>query len=365
MKKTTYQVKSKEEKQEEIQTLMQGMYDKMERYTESVENVRELLTFMGRFHRYSSRNQQLIQAQFPHAQAVGSFQFFKEKGFSVRKGEKGSKIFVPVQVKLFQREEEWIQVSQAKPEEKARIKAGELPIQSKTHFKLGTVFDVSQTNAKASDYPKIYPNNPAQEYSIQGDVTAIQEALERIAQSQNIQVRAVGDLGALRGNFVQSIDLATNQIKKTINLNPRNTPTENLRVFIHELTHNELHSYDRIQEEKKKDNPVNYTSEVKELQAEMSAYIVCQHIGMDTEKESLPYIAEWTQNGEKIEDKLSVLDEVRKVSSELIEKIDAQMENAPEKERDITVAQVQEKEEIEDVKKNAPTYYRLEKTFER
>lgn len=350
MKKTTYQVKSKEEKQEEIQALMQGMYDKMERYTESEENVRELLTFMRHFRNYSSRNQQLIQSQFPHAQAVGSFQFFKGKGFSVRKGEKGSKIFVPVQVKLFQRKGEWVQVSQAKPEEKAKIKAGELPVQSKTHYKLGTVFDISQTNAKASDYPKIYPNNPAREYALQGNTTVVQKALENIAQSQNIQVREDASLGAVRGNFVQSIDLKTNQIQKTINLNPRNTPTENLRVLVHELTHNELHSYDRLQNEKKKDNPINYTSEVKELQAEMSAYIVSQHIGMDTEKESLPYIAKWTQNGEKIEDKLAILDEVRQVSTDLIEKVDYQMEIASERKQDI------------EEKKEPSNYYQLDKT---
>ncbi|HBM3456072.1 TPA: hypothetical protein LWG64_002741 [Listeria innocua] len=103
MKKATYQLKSREEKELEVQDLMDSMYKKMEGYTTNVDQVKEYLNFMSNFYKYSSRNQQLIQTQYPGAQGVGSFAFFKEKGFSVRKGEKGIKIFVPMRMKMFDR----------------------------------------------------------------------------------------------------------------------------------------------------------------------------------------------------------------------------------------------------------------------
>lgn len=122
MKKATYQLKSREEKEQEVQDLMDSMYKKMEGYTANVGQVKEYLNFMSNFYKYSSRNQQLIQTQYPGAQGVGSFAFFKEKGFSVRKGEKGIKIFVPMQMKMFDRNGAMEHISYATEEEKKKLK---------------------------------------------------------------------------------------------------------------------------------------------------------------------------------------------------------------------------------------------------
>ncbi|WP_052008632.1 ArdC-like ssDNA-binding domain-containing protein [Listeria aquatica] len=118
MKNKNYKVKSPEEKKQEIEHLTNEMYEKMENYTTNPEDLKEYLQFMSRFPNYSAKNQQLIYSQMPGATGVGSFAYFKKQGLSVLKGQKAIKIFVPTQVTLFQRGKEWIQVSQATPEEK-------------------------------------------------------------------------------------------------------------------------------------------------------------------------------------------------------------------------------------------------------
>ena len=90
-----YVKKSAEERRKEIEALTKDMDKRVEQHFHSTEDLKEYLSFMGKFHQYSLSNTQLIQQQFMGAQAVGSFAFWKEKGFSVNKGEKGIKILVP------------------------------------------------------------------------------------------------------------------------------------------------------------------------------------------------------------------------------------------------------------------------------
>ncbi|MBA9042709.1 hypothetical protein HNP21_005847 [Bacillus aryabhattai] len=91
----TYAKKSVEDKRKEVEELTKGMEKKVEQHFHSVEDLKDYLSFMGKFYQYSMSNTALIQKQFRGAQAVGSFKFWKDKGFSVNKGEKGIKILVP------------------------------------------------------------------------------------------------------------------------------------------------------------------------------------------------------------------------------------------------------------------------------
>ncbi|MBC1333440.1 hypothetical protein [Listeria booriae] len=78
-----------------------------------------------------------------------------------------------------------------------------------------------------------------------------------------------------------------------------------------------------------------------ECQAEMTAYVVGKHFGLDTEEASLDYIADWTNNGAEIEDKFDMLREVRDVSKSMIEEmsdyIERQQTNVLDKVQDIEV----------------------------
>ncbi|RPK03122.1 ArdC-like ssDNA-binding domain-containing protein [Priestia endophytica] len=83
-----YKKKLVEEKKKEVENLTKNMEKRIEQHFHSPQDLKEYLQFMGKFYQYSISNVALIQSQFPGAQAVGSFAFWKSKGFSVQKGEK-------------------------------------------------------------------------------------------------------------------------------------------------------------------------------------------------------------------------------------------------------------------------------------
>jgi len=128
-----------------------------ENFKENPESLAELAAFKARFHNYSLNNTMLIYDQNPHAAFCGSFKKFKDMGYSVNRGEHGYKIFVPAVATYIKDESGAItQWSNASKELQQQAKVGQLETFKQTHFKVGTVFDISQTNCPIEDYPKIF-----------------------------------------------------------------------------------------------------------------------------------------------------------------------------------------------------------------
>lgn len=148
--KRQYKRKSPEEKQKEMDELTAAMDAQIQGYFESEEKIREHLAFMANFHQYSQRNMALIDQQFMGASAVGSFNFWKSKGASVHKGEKGIKILVPNPVEFFKRDvdsegkDRWAPVSKATPKEKRLLEKGALEKRARMFYKMGYVFEYTQ-----------------------------------------------------------------------------------------------------------------------------------------------------------------------------------------------------------------------------
>ncbi|QSX24203.1 ImmA/IrrE family metallo-endopeptidase (plasmid) [Priestia megaterium] len=297
-----YMKKSAEEKRKEIEALTKDMEKRVEQHFHSPEDLKEYLSFMGKFHQYSLSNTQLIQQQFMGAQAVGSFAFWKEKGFSVNKGEKGIKILVPNKtVPKFQDENgKWKSINKATPQEKKLLQDGKKEvIPSRLYFSVGHVFEVSQTNAKASDLPKIFPNRWL-EGNVE-DYKTLYKGMEAIAEKNGISIIAPKEeLGSAKG--------VSYTLTKEVALNPRNSEKQNVKSLLHELTHAKLHT---------KETHLNYTAAEKEFQAEMTAYTVSSYFGIDTSEYSLNYLSNWTK-GKTFEDKTNLLKEVHETSAEFI-----------------------------------------------
>jgi len=151
--------KSFEQKREEVKQLTETMDQSIESYFEIPEQMAEHLAFMMQFHEYSLRNTALIQSQFKGAQAVGSYRFWQDKGFQVQKGEKAIQILVPnkIQPKFKDANGKWKTIKKATEQEKELINSGELGKKaSELYFGRGSIFDVTQTDAKASDLPDIF-----------------------------------------------------------------------------------------------------------------------------------------------------------------------------------------------------------------
>ncbi|MDA2302642.1 ArdC-like ssDNA-binding domain-containing protein [Bacillus cereus] len=314
--KKKYQTKSPEEKKEAVQALTKKMEKSVEGYFRTPGDLKEYLTFMAKFYHYSPSNISLIQSQFQGASAVGSFSFWKEKGFPVKKGEKGIKILVPNRTvaKFKDKEGTWKTVTKANEEEKKQIESKSVEVMpGRLYFAVGHVFDLSQTNAKVEDLPRIFPNR-----WLEGSVTDYQslyKGMEAIAEKNGVKIiEPKQELGVAKG--------VSYTLTKEVALNPRNSELQNVKTLLHELAHAKLHTAE---------THMHYTAPEKEFQAEMTAYAVSSYFGIDTSEYSLGYLASWTQ-GKEMKDKTKLLKEVHETSIEFIETI----ENTLEKEKENT-----------------------------
>ncbi|EOP32838.1 ImmA/IrrE family metallo-endopeptidase [Bacillus cereus] len=309
-----------EEKKQKVEALTKKMEKSIEGYFRSPGDLKEYLSFMAKFYRYSPSNIALIQSQFEGSRAVGSFSFWKEKGFSVNKGEKGIQILVPnrTTAKFKNKTGTWKPVAKASEEEKKQIEFKKVEVKpGRLYFSVGYVFDVSQTNAKAEDLPRIFPNRWLE--GNVGDYKSLYKGMEAIAEKNGVKIiEPKQELGVAKG--------VSYPLTKEVTLNPRNSELQNVKTLLHELAHAKLHTAE---------THMNYSAPEKEFQAEMTAYTVSSYFGIDTSEYSLGYLANWTQ-GKELKDKSKLLKEVHETSTEFIETI----ENTLEKEKE----QIHEKE---------------------
>ncbi len=317
--KKKYQTKSPEEKKEAVQALTKKMEKSVEGYFRTPGDLKEYLTFMAKFYHYSPSNISLIQSQFQGASAVGSFSFWKEKGFPVKKGEKGIKILVPNRTvaKFKDKQGTWKSVTKANEEEKKQIESKSVEVKpGRLYFAVGHVFDVSQTNAKAEDLPRIFPN-----LWLDGSVTdykSLYKGMEVIAEKNGVKIiEPKQELGVAKG--------VSYTLTKEVALNPRNSELQNVKTLLHELAHAKLHTAE---------THMHYTATEKEFQAEMTAYAVSSYFGIDTSEYSLGYLASWTQ-GKEMKDKTKLLKEVHETSIEFIETIESSLEKEKTNEKGV------------------------------
>lgn len=301
-----YKKKTDEERKKEVDLLIEKADKKIEELFTSDEDLKEYLNFMGKFYNYSYRNSILMQQQFKGAIAVGSYAFWKSKGFQVNKGEKGIKILVPTKLgdRFINEKGELTLLSKANEREKNLLNKGELEfIKGKIVFKQGYVFDVSQTNAKSSDLPKIFPNK-----WLDGEVKdykSMYEGLKKIAENNGVKIiKPKSELGVSKGYSYT--------LTKEIALNPRNTEIHNVKTLLHELAHAKIHDLE---------NNHKYTKNEKEFQAELTAYTVSKYFGIDTSEYSFRYIKAWTKDIE-LKDKIKLIEEVKETSKEFIDTLE-------------------------------------------
>lgn len=318
--KQKWKKRSWEEKRERINKITEEIDKQVNSYYETPEQMKEYLSFMAKFYNYSPKNTALIHSQFRGAKAVGSFKFWKDKGFSVKKGEKGIQVLVPNKTapKFKDEKGKWKNIKYATEQEKKLIEHGVLEVRkSKLYFSLGHVFDISQTNAKAEDLPEIFPNK-----WMEGKVdnyNALMNSFKKIADDLNVTVGdPLDELGTAKGAFYHAIGKDT---VGHIGINPRNSELQNVKTMIHELAHAKLHAGDK---------GLKMSTEEKEFQAEMVACATSSYFGIDTSEYSLKYLANWTQ-GKELDDKAKLLTEVRETAVEFIHAIEEELVKEREK----------------------------------
>lgn len=316
--KTKNEYKEKTVK-ETVEDIIKDTNEKLESYFKDPKDMKEYLKYMSKFYKYSIGNCSLIENQFGGAEAVGSFKFWKDNGFSVNKGEKGIQILVPAPLKKFideQGQERYLFT--ATKEEKEQVKKGKLKeAPSGMTYKKGYVFDVSQTNATADDLPKLFPNK-----WIEGDIKdydKLYKAMENVASNIGVKIISPKDeLGVSKG--------VSYTLTKEVALNPRNSQLQNVKTLLHELTHAKLHTATTHN---------NYTKQEKEFQAEMTAYAICSYFNMDTSEYSLKYLDAYSKNTD-IKEKKHLLNEIKDTTKEFIEIIEDSLNKDMNVVQDIT-----------------------------
>ena len=326
--------------------LSEVAFQKVREYTETPERLEEYLNFMSKFPELSPRNVALIQEQWPGANAVATYNQWQSMGevlgitsdqvfetrntytnkktgrtrevvhnnLSVKTGEKSHiTLFRPMMVEMIPVLDEngnqvkngkgnpkYKRLSEATPEEKSLKKQGKLKSRffqerdSNTglaEFATYKVFELSQTTLKPEFYPKAMPNR---HYDFSMDHIRTKEVLEGLSDyAKDIGVTIYQDdakeLRSAKGAFYSD--------EQKILLNPDNTPGEVIATTIHELAHASLHNpkfANSYKEDVSKDR--------RELEAEMTSYLVSKHFGLDTSEKAIRYMALWTDNLTSLDD---------------------------------------------------------------
>ncbi len=195
-------------------------------YRVNPEKIAELLEFGSRFYKYSINNVKLIYTQNRGATYVQPFEKWKEMGASVMKGQCGIKIRVPVMsTSLLLPDGQVVSLCDATKEQKELYKKGVLEGKQTLHYKIGNVFDISQTNFPKENYPQLYSMGYDSEQH-----AAITDGLCKFCSERGVQV-SFEDISsiALRGYY--------NPTDNRIVVNELLNDTQRLSTLSHEIGH--------------------------------------------------------------------------------------------------------------------------------
>ncbi len=321
-------------------------FQKIREFTQSPEELAHYMDFMSKFPTLSPRNAALVQAQWPGANAVATFNQWQALGktlgissddvvqttdtftnkktgnsqevtkqtLSVKAGEHAQiTLFRPVMEEMIPVFDEngkqvingkghpkFKKKKEASLEEKQLIAEGKLKVvqfqvrdleTGQGKFTLYKVFELSQTNLKPEAYPKAMPNR---HYNFETDKVKTKEVLLGLQDyAQKLGVAISTDehhvLGNAKGAFYPN--------NQKILLNPDNSIGEKIGTTIHELAHATLHNFHEGKKE------VSLSSGRKELEAEMTSYLVSKHFGLDTSEKAIRYMSHWTNQLKDLNDK--------------------------------------------------------------
>lgn len=242
-----------EEQKKKMDELFNNIGTEIEKIKKGgVDEYKKFITALGKFYDYSIQNTLLIQSQNEDARLVASFNSWKSKGRAVRKGERGLKIRVPVPIK------------DKEDEEKSFI-----------YFKIGTVFDISQTVAMENQPQDIMIDG------LQGDVKNFNTLYEAIVNVAGCQVEKEAPTDGAHGIYQYNILTQKDKILLQGDLSEK----QQIKTLIHELAHLKLHK-----------NNEELDKADKEIQAESVAFIVCNRLGIDTGDYSFRYLSSYMKD---------------------------------------------------------------------
>ena len=277
------------------------------------ENYRNYLATMSKFHSYSFRNSLLILMQKPEATHVAGYAAWKKKfNRQVQRGESGIQIvgYSPRKVNVEQEKKDssgnTIIGADGKPvmEKVTRQVPSYVPV---------SVFDVSQTEGEPL---------PQLVNELNGSVEAYQDLMQAICDVSPFPVSFEEIQGGAKG--------FCDPVTQRIVIQQGMSEAQSVKTAIHEVTHADLHAPEQ--------NLIladRTDRRTREIEAESTAFVVCEHYGIDTSDYTFPYLASWSSSKELAELQSS-LETIQKQAGDLIDKIDTRLtELQKDREKDL------------------------------
>lgn len=266
------------------------------------ENWKKHLKVMSKFHNYSINNQVLISMQNPNATLIKGFKSWQNDfKRNVKKGEKGIKILAPRVYKNII-EVDKIDTKTKKPMVDTKGNTIKEDVEmKKIYFNIISVFDISQTEGKEIE-------NLHLTEELKFDIINFNSFFDTLKDISPVPIFFEEIKNGAKGYY----SLSENKIA----INENMSQAQTVKTAIHEIAHSKLHNTKEIRDTK----DIN----VKEVEAESIAYIVCDYFNIDTSDYSFPYLASWSFSEEFKELKAlkSSLEVIQKTLNELIENIE-------------------------------------------
>ncbi|WP_285009817.1 PBECR4 domain-containing protein [Lactococcus formosensis] len=259
------------------------------------DTYKNYLDAVSKFHRYSSKNIRLLLSQNENISMVASYKDWKEKfERQVSKGSKSLKVYVPKIQKL------------KDDEGKVKLDPNGKEM-TRTYFQLGSVFDVSQTTGKEIPKPV---------YQLEGEVKNYSNIYAALTKTTKAEIGFTDISSSTHGFYQPDADII--RIQKGMK------QEQTIKTVIHEIAHSNLHNL----EARKKHE---YTKEEKELQAESVAYVVSNHLGIDTSSYSFGYLANWSSDKNTLNHLESSMSIIRDEAAKIISRLDQELTQAKTK----------------------------------
>lgn len=264
------------------------------------EDYLNFLQKMSLLHDYSFNNILLILMQNPEASMIASYTTFNQMHRRVKKGSKSLKIICPCPVKKTKQVESKDNFGNTTIEEIE---------ENRTYFRVGNVFDVSQT------YP-IDEQGEIKSFTteLSLDSEFLQNLILNIKKSQPIPINYDKSLKENSANGYYKID------SKEIYLKEGMSNLQELKTLVHELAHHYQH-------EKYKELIKDFNRNDLEVSAESTAYVVFNMLkdfygvdAIDSSAYSVGYVASWSKTKELKELK-TTLTLISKISNDLFKVI--------------------------------------------
>lgn len=307
-------MKAKKDAPDRMGEITQQLEDGVRKIFESGEFERYLRT-MSRFHHYSVNNSILIFMQRPDASLVAGYTSW-QKNFQrhVKKREKGIFILAPCPYKVKKEQEKKDDLTGRPLLDQDGKPLKEVVEITQVSFRPAAVFDISQTEGK--ELPTIGVED------LQGQVSEYDTLLEALKEISPVPIGFEEISGSSKGYYSLG--------ERRIAIQADMSQLQTIKTMVHEIAHSKLHAINQdVTPEELVRHPDQHT---REVQAEGVAYVVCQHLGLDTSDYSFGYVAAWS-TGKELSELKSSLDTIRAASAEIIDAIQHQRERLLEKEK--------------------------------